>query len=93
MLRTLTLSLAAVTLALPPTALAQPRPAEFTYCANSRYLHDRYIGPNQGDDPNRVRPNGEGSYAKSRCMAGDMATGIPILERRLVDAKIELPTR
>ena len=37
--------------------------------------------------------DGDGRLAIAKCNAGDTATGIPILERRLRAAKIDLPPR
>jgi hypothetical protein len=34
----------------------------------------------------------DGQVAMAQCKAGDTAHGIPVLERKLQDAKIELPS-
>jgi len=41
-----------------------------------------------------MQPGGlDGQVAMAQCKAGDTAGGIPVLERKLQDAKVSLPRR
>ena len=83
------LLVAALALSLPMAASAQSNDAK--YCAA---LVDKY---NQTLDSSARRGQQSQSLdAKvgiAKCQAGDTASGIPLLERVLKDAKYDLPSR
>lgn len=69
---------------LPFTAFAQS--ADAKYC---RALTDSY----RETYSRSQNPVAEVPMAIAKCEAGDTATGIPILEKALRDAKVTLPSR
>jgi hypothetical protein len=83
------LLVAALALSLPLAASAQSNDAK--YCSA---LIDKY---NQSLDTSLRRgQNSENLDAKvgiAKCQAGDTASGIPMLEKALKDAKYDLPPR
>jgi hypothetical protein len=83
------LLVAALALSLPVAASAQSNDAK--YCAA---LVDKY---NQSlNASSRRGQNSENLDAKvgiAKCQAGDTASGIPMLEKALKDAKYDLPPR
>ena len=80
-------------LALP--ASAQPTPSDMQYCADLSYLYVRYVGGSEfaPGSKSSMRTNVEGSAAMAKCREGDTAAGIPILERKLINARVALPQR
>ncbi len=60
------------------------------YCARLAELVVRYVGK-QINGQNR--PDSESLVAIDRCDHGDTAAGIPVLEKKLIDAKFTLPPR
>jgi len=90
--------IAAVGIALPMAASAQtlrtaPSP-DVNYCMAMSDLYVRYVGHDE-NSPERLvrRGDAEGEVAVAKCRAGDAATAIPVLERKLTDARITLPAR
>ena len=80
---------AAVALMLPTTVFAQS--SDTQYCAALTAKYDRYVNNpsgGRGSQPDNAAIGG----AKSKC-ASNPAAGIPVLERALKDAKIDLPPR
>ncbi|MBV8187364.1 MAG: hypothetical protein JOY64_17625 [Alphaproteobacteria bacterium] len=78
----------AVAVGLPLTASAQVSDA--TYC---RRLTARYEAFVENMNGHSVQPGSvEGQVAMEQCKAGNTAAGIPVLERKLQDAKISLPS-
>jgi hypothetical protein len=78
-----------VAVGLPLMASAQVSDA--TYC---RRLIARYEAFVENMNGHVLQPGGlDGQVAIEQCKAGDTADGIPVLERKLQDAKIELPRR
>lgn len=75
-------------LALPLGALAQGTDAD--YCNALVQKYERYIVKLDGRKTNLGSV--EGSVAVEQCRAGN-PSGIPVLERRLRDSKIDLPSR
>lgn len=74
---------------LPFTASAQGDAA--AYCGALIQKYHRYVVKIGGHSPN---PGGvDGSVAVEQCRAGNTAAGIPVLERKLLNAKVELPAR
>jgi len=83
------ISLAALTLALPATVVAQSTDSK--YCAALGAQYDRYVNNvnmGRGVAPPSARIEG----AKADC-AKNPAAGIPVLEKALNDAKVQLPPR
>ena len=87
MIRKLPLLLALV-LALPVAAGAQSDDA--AYCAQLSALYRRYLG-NTGEG--RQFPDVAASVAMDECQKGNTAAGIPVLEKKLRDARFTLPKR
>jgi len=78
-----------VVVGLPLTASAQASDA--TYC---RRLIARYEAFVENMSGHSNQPGGlDGQVAIAQCKAGNTAEGIPVLERKLQDAKINLPKR
>lgn len=73
---------------LPPTAGAQGDDA--AYCAELSALYRRYLG-NTGEG--RQFPDVSAAAAMEECQKGNTAAGIPVLEKKLRDARFTLPKR
>ncbi len=86
MIRTLA-ALTSLVLALSQAALAQSNDRQYCDALIDKYRS--YVSdPNSGRNN---RPNGEYEVAISKCRAGDTAAGIPLLEKALRAARIDLP--
>ena len=73
---------------LPLAASAQVSDA--TYC---RRLTSRYVAFVENMSGHSRQPGGlDGQVAIEKCKAGNTAEGIPVLEQKLQDAKITLPS-
>jgi hypothetical protein len=78
-----------VAVGLPLVASAQTSDA--TYC---RRLTARYEALVENMNGHSNQPGGiDGQVAMAQCKEGDTAHGIPVLERKLQDAKVNLPNR
>jgi hypothetical protein len=78
-----------VTVGLPLAASAQVSDA--TYC---RRLTARYEAFVENMNGHSQQPGGlDGQVAVEQCKEGNTAAGIPVLERKLRDAKVALPNR
>ena len=78
-----------VAVGLPLTASAQVSDA--TYC---RRLSARYEAFIENMNGHSMQPGGiDGQVAVAQCKEGNTAAGIPVLERKLQDAKVGLPNR
>jgi len=78
-----------VAVGLPLTASAQTSDA--AYCKALTAKYEAFVDNMKGHSN---QPGGvDGSVAVEQCKAGNTAEGIPVLERKLQDAKIGLPTR
>jgi hypothetical protein len=78
-----------VVVGLPLTASAQASDA--TYC---RRLTARYEAFIENMNGHSQQPGGiDGQVAMAQCKSGDTTDGIPVLERKLQDAKVGLPSR
>ncbi len=78
-----------VTVGLPLAASAQVSDA--TYC---RRLTARYEAFIENMNGHSQQPGGlDGQVAVEQCKEGNTAAGIPVLERKLQDAKVGLPNR
>ena len=60
------------------------------YCAGLTALYRRYLG-NTGEG--RQFPDVTASVAMDECQRGNTAAGIPVLEKKLRDARFTLPKR
>ena len=64
------------------------------YCAALIDKYTRYVGTSEFSPlAGMLFNDGDGRLAIAKCSEGDTAMGIPILERRLRAAKVELPPR
>jgi hypothetical protein len=89
MIATLKWLIPLVAVGLPLTASAQVSDA--TYC---RRLTARYQAFVENEYGHSNMPGSlDGQVAMAQCKEGDTAAGIPVLERKLQDAKIDLPRR
>jgi hypothetical protein len=78
-------------LCLSLTAEAQAQAKDDTaYCAELSALYRRYLG-NTGEG--RTFPDVSAANAISDCERGNTAAGIPVLEKKLRDARFTLPKR
>ena len=86
--------LAAIGLCLSLTAEAHAQaPAsadDMAYCAQLSALYRRYLG-NTGEG--RTFPDVAAATAMDQCDRGNTAAGIPVLEKKLRDARFTLPKR
>lgn len=93
-MKTLGISLVTVgaVLALSPAASAQSSDAGYCKVLIDTYL--RYVAVG-GEAPVGAgkSPNAIHTTAVAQCRAGDTASGIPVLEKVLTDAKFTLPRR
>jgi hypothetical protein len=79
---------------LSPTLAAADAADDRRYCAALIDKYTRYVGTSEYSPlAGRQLNDGDGRVAIAKCDAGDTATGIPILERRLRDGKVALPPR
>ena len=95
------LLVAVVSLALPFAVQAQEKPfggypnADMEYCARLSELYIRYVGRSEAG-PSRVpvTPDAVGGTALAQCKHEDtVVQAIPVLERKLLDARFTLPPR
>ena len=63
---------------------------DMAYCAQLSALYRRYLG-NTGEG--RTFPDVAAATAISDCERGNTAAGIPVLEKKLRDARFTLPKR
>ena len=66
---------------------------DMNYCAAQADLYTRYVGRSEAGPSNNRRPDVISGVAIAKCHEGDTAAAIPLLERKLTDAKITLPAR
>jgi hypothetical protein len=71
-------------LALPFAASAQSNDAKYCQALTETY---------RNSVPKTATPDAVVPVAISKCASGDTATGIPVLEKALTDAKVSLPPR
>ena len=79
-------------LSLTAEAQAQAPAAadDMAYCAQLSALYRRYLG-NTGEG--KMFPDVTAATAMSECERGNTAAGIPVLEKKLRDARFTLPKR
>ncbi|MDP1748669.1 MAG: hypothetical protein Q8L22_04355 [Reyranella sp.] len=87
-------------LVLPLAARAQEKPfggypnADMEYCARLSDLYVRYVGRAEAGPRTPVTPDAVGGTALAQCKHEDTVTqAIPVLERKLLDARFTLPPR
>lgn len=68
----------------------QARADDMAYCANLSDIYRRYLGQSSARS---LHPDVTASAAMSECQKGNTAAGIPVLERKLQDARFTLPAR
>jgi len=74
-------------------SLAEAAPAradDMAYCADLSDMYKRYLGQSSNRGP---IPDAAASNAMTACQRGNTAAGIPVLEKRLLDARFTLPKR
>jgi hypothetical protein len=77
-------------LSLTAEAQGQTGSDDMAYCAQLSALYRRYLG-NTGEG--RTFPDVAAGAAMSECERGNAAAGIPVLEKKLRDARFTLPKR
>jgi hypothetical protein len=84
-------SLVALGLGLALTAELHAQAADdMAYCAQLSALYRRYLG-NTGEG--KAFPDVSAATAIDQCERGNTAAGIPVLEKKLRDARFTLPKR
>jgi len=71
-------------------AAAEARADDKSYCAELSDMYRRYLGQSSNRGP---IPDAAASNAMTACQRGDTAAGIPVLEKKLLDARFSLPKR
>ncbi len=86
--------------ALSPVAEAQQKPfggypsADMEYCARLSDLYIRYVGRSETGPRTPVTPDAVGGTALAQCKhESTVAQAIPVLERKLLNARFTLPPR
>ena len=94
------LALLIALVALLPAAQAQDKPfggypnADMQYCARLSELYIRYIGRSEAGPRTPVTPDAVGGTALAQCKhEGTVGEAIPVLERKLLNARFTLPPR
>ena len=80
----------AVSVLIPFGAWAQSSGAD--YCRALAQKYETYVA-NMSIGHTPGSPTIDGSVAIAKCKEGNTAAGIPVLERKLRDARIDLPPR
>lgn len=81
---------AILALAVPLSALAQSNAT--SYCNALSYKYQRYVSGSNDIGRHHALPNAERDNAAANC-ATNPGGSIPVLERALLDAKVDLPPR
>jgi len=85
------LAVVGVALASPFVAEArESRARDQAYCSALTKTYQRYVAQSRSHP---VRPEVMVSVAMADCEEGDTADAIPVLEQKLVNAKVKLPER
>ncbi|MDP1963377.1 MAG: hypothetical protein Q8K93_14370 [Reyranella sp.] len=63
------------------------------YCDRLGELYIRYVGRSETGPRTPVTPDVVGGTALAQCRAGNTAEAIPVLERKLLNARFTLPPR
>jgi hypothetical protein len=83
--------LAGASLVLPFSAFAQSTDA--AYCSALTAKYQAYLGSSASGKHSGLDQDATAKLAIDQCKAGDTKSGIPVLEGKLKDAKVELPPR
>ena len=87
-------SFAALALLLPTLAWPRDLAADQRYCAALLDKYLRYAGVTEyPGTPGKLSNDNQAALAQAQCQAGDTEAGIRILERKLRNAKLDLPPR
>jgi len=86
----ITKHLPAIGLCLVLSAEGHAQSDDAAYCAQLSALYRRYLG-NTGEG--RQFPDVTASVAMDECQKGNTVAGIPVLEKKLRDARFTLPKR
>jgi hypothetical protein len=95
MLRTAKLLIVAGMISIPALAHAQMAntSSDERYCQKLTELYDRYVGYTQ-DGPNwHGSPDVTAGVAIAKCKEDDVEASIPVLEKKLADARVSLPAQ
>lgn len=77
---------------LVPAAAAVAQMSDAAYCSALTQKYQTYVATEQtGRNPQL--PTVDAQNAIAQCQAGNAGAGIPVLEQKLRDAKVELPNR
>jgi hypothetical protein len=94
------LLIALVVLVPAPATQAQDKPfggypnADMQYCARLSELYIRYVGRSEAGPRTPVTPDAVGGTALAQCKhESTVAEAIPVLERKLLNARFTLPPR
>ena len=77
-------------LSLTAEAPAQAPADDMAYCAELTSMYRKYLGQTSS---RQTMPDAAASTAIDACQRGNTAAGIPVLEKRLTDARFSLPKR
>ena len=77
-------------LCLLSLAAGEARATDMEYCAELTVMYRKYLGQTSS---RQTMPDVTASTAIDACERGDTATGIPVLERQLPNARFPLPKR
>ena len=81
-----------VAVALPALASAQGKMSDADYCKALGAKYQTYVSNMQSGRSPMPEP-ADIQVAQEQCKAGNTAAGIPVLEQRLKNAKVDLPPR
>lgn len=81
--------IAALAISLPLAASAQSTDAAYCSALSAKYEQYLNMDSKRGAQPQSL----DAKVAVEKCKAGDTASGIPVLEKALKDAKLDLPPR
>jgi hypothetical protein len=83
---------AAPSLPLPPPPSARGQMSDADYCRALTQKYETYVVGNMSISSTHTPNTADGNVAVLQCEAGNTASGIPVLERKLRDAKVDLPS-
>ena len=78
---------------LLPVATSAQQANDATYCSALAQKYQRYVGQNTTDARRAQNPDATMNNAIAQCSSGNAANAIPVLEKALQDAKVDLPPR
>jgi hypothetical protein len=87
MTRSISLIATALAALAPMAVVAQTNDA--TYCKALADKYETYIA----QSTSRTPPSADGKIAADQCKSGNYAAAIPVLEKKLNNARVELPPR